>query len=179
MRREDEDVSQAILEILENEGINFRFNAKCISGTKQDGEIVVDVDCDKGDRQVRGSHLLMAAGRRPNTDDLGLDKAGIQTDPRGYIVVDDKLQTSVLGIWAIGDCNGEGAFTHTSYNDYEIVTANLLDNDPRKLSDRLVCYGLFIDPPLGRVGMTEDAVRKTGRKALIGFRPMTRIARAK
>ncbi len=177
--REDDDVSQAILEIFKNEGINFRLNAKCISGTKQDGEIVVDVDCDTGDRQVRGSHLLMAVGRRPNTDDLGLDKAGVQTDPRGFIVVDDQLQTNVPGIWAIGDCHGKGAFTHTSYNDYEIVAANLLDNDSRKLSDRLVCYGLFIDPPLGRVGMTEDAVRKSGRKVLIGTRPMTRIARAK
>ena len=179
LRKEDEDVSQAILEILKNEGINFRLNAKCIGGTKQDGDIVVDVDCETGDRQVRGSHLLMAAGRRPNTDDLGLENAGIQTNPRGFIVVNDQLRTNIPGIWAIGDCNGKGAFTHTSYNDYEIVAANLLDNDPRKLSDRLVCYGLFIDPPLGRVGMTEDEARKSGRKVLVGTRPMTSIARAK
>jgi len=179
LQREDDDVSQAILEIFESEGINIRFNAKCISAAKQNGEIVVDVDCDMGDRQVMGSHLLMAAGRRPNTDDLGLDKAGIQTDPRGYIVVDDQLKTNVPGIWAIGDCNRKGAFTHTSYNDYEIVAANLLDNDPRKVSDRITCYGLFIDPALGRVGMTENEVRKSGVKALIGTRAMKRIARAK
>jgi len=179
LRREDDDVSQAILEIFENEGINIRFNATCISAAKKDGGIVVDVDCDTGDRQVMGSHLLMAAGRRPNTDDLGLDKAGIQTDPRGYIVVDDQLKTNVPGIWAIGDCNRKGAFTHTSYNDYEIVAANLLDNDPRKVSDRITCYGLFIDPALGRVGMTENEVRKSGVKALIGTRAMKRIARAK
>jgi len=179
LSREDEDVSVAIREILENEGINIRCNSQCISGRKQNGKIEVDVDCDSGDRRVTGSHLLLAVGRVPNTDDLGLDKTKIKTDDRGFITVDDQLKTNVPGIWAIGDCNGKGAFTHTSYNDFEIVAANLLDNDPRKISDRLMCYGLFIDPPLGRVGMTEDQVRKSGRDALIGFRPMTRISRAK
>ena len=124
------------------------------------------------------SHLLLAVGRTPNTNDLGLDKAGIEVNQRGFIVTDDQLRTSVPGVWALGDCNGKGAFTHTSYNDYEIVAANLLDNDPRRVSDRILTYGLYIDPPLGRAGMTEAEVRKSGRKALIGKRPMTRVARA-
>ena len=177
--REDEDVSAAVLDIFEKEGINIRLNATCISGSKQNGEIVVDVDCETGDRQVRGSHLLMAVGRQPNTDDLGLEAAGIETDGRGYVIVDDKLETNVSGIYALGDCNRKGAFTHTSYNDFEIVAANLLDNDTRRVSDRLTCYGLFIDPPLGRVGMSESDARKSGKNVLIGFRPMSRIARAK
>jgi pyruvate/2-oxoglutarate dehydrogenase complex dihydrolipoamide dehydrogenase (E3) component len=120
----------------------------------------------------------MAVGRRPNTDDLGLDNAGVEMDERGYIVVDDQLRTNVEHIWAMGDCNGRGAFTHTSYNDYEIVAANLLDNDPRRVSDRVPTYALYIDPPLGRAGMTVDQVRKSGRKALVGKRPMTRVGRA-
>ena len=128
--------------------------------------------------EIRGSHLLFAVGRRPNTDDLGLDKAGVETDSRGYIRVDDQLRTNVPGIWALGDCNGKGAFTHTSYNDFEIVAANLLDNDPRRVSDRIPTYALFIDPPLGRAGMTEAEVLKSGRKALIGKRPMTKVGRA-
>jgi len=177
--REDEDVSAAVLDIFEKEGINIRLNATCISGSKQNGEIVVDVDCETGDRQVRGSHVLMAVGRQPNTDDLGLEAAGIETDGRGYVIVDDKLETNVSGIYALGDCNRKGAFTHTSYNDFEIVAANLLDNDTRRVSDRLTCYGLFIDPPLGRVGMSESDARKSGKNVLIGFRPMSRIARAK
>ncbi len=122
--------------------------------------------------------MLLAVGRRPNTDDLGLEKAGVATDARGYIVVDDQLRTSVPGIWALGDCNGKGAFTHTSYNDAEIVAANLLDNDPRRVSDRIPAYALYIDPPLGRAGLTEAEVRKSGRQALIGKRPMTKVARA-
>ena len=129
-------------------------------------------------REVVGSHLLMAIGRVPNTEDLGLDKAGVEIDAHGYIQVDDQLRTTVPGIWAMGDCNGKGAFTHTSYNDFEIVAANLLDNDPRRVSDRITAYNLYIDPPLGRVGMTEAEVRKSGRKALIGARPMTRVGRA-
>lgn len=177
--KEDEDVSDEIKRILEDEGINFRFNAECLSGNQEGNEIKINVDCDQGDKQITGSHLLLAVGRMPNTDDLGLDKAGIATDQRGYIQVDDALQTNVPGIWALGDCNGKGAFTHTAYNDFEIVAANLFDNDPRKVSDRILCYGLFIDPALGRIGMTENEVRKSGRKALIGTRPMNRIARAK
>jgi pyruvate/2-oxoglutarate dehydrogenase complex dihydrolipoamide dehydrogenase (E3) component len=135
------------------------------------------VDCE-GTTELRGSHLLVATGRRPNTDDLGLDRAGVKQDEHGYIVVDDELRSSVPSIWALGDCNGKGAFTHTSYNDFEIVAANLLDNDPRRVSDRITTYGLFIDPPLGRAGMTEAQVRASGRKALIGTRPMTKVGRA-
>ena len=127
---------------------------------------------------MTGSHLLLAVGRTPNTDDLGLDKAGIEVDERGYIAVDDQLHTSVPGVWALGDCNGQGAFTHTSYNDYEIVAANLLDDDPRRVSDRILAYGLYIDPPLGRVGMTEAEVRQSGQPALMATRPMTRVGRA-
>ncbi len=178
INREDPDVSDAIKEILENEGINIRLNAECISGEKRGNRVVVKLDCDSGGREVTGSHVLLAVGRRPNTDDLGLDKAGIEVDKQGYITVDDQLRTNVPGVWALGDCNGKGAFTHTSYNDYEIVAANLLDNDPRRVSDRILTYALFIDPPLGRAGMTEAQVRNSGRKALIGKRPMTRVARA-
>jgi len=178
IQRDDEDVSETVKEILENEGINIRLNAKCISMEKRGDKVAVQVDCDSGDREVIGSHLLLAVGRKPNTDDLGLDKAGIRVDQRGYIQVDDQLQTNVPGVWALGDCNGQGAFTHTSYNDFEVVAANLLDDDPRRVSDRILAYGLYIDPPLGRAGMTEAQVRESGRKALIGKRPMTRVGRA-
>ena len=176
--REDEDVSTAVQGILEREGIAIRLNAECITARAQDGRVVVGLDCAEASRQVEGSHLLLAVGRVPNTDDLGLDKAGVETDNAGYIKVDDQLRTSVPGIWALGDCNRKGAFTHTSYNDYEIVAANLLDNDPRKVSDRIMTYALFIDPPLGRAGMTEAEVRAAGRKALIATRPMSSVGRA-
>jgi len=176
--REDEAVSDAIRQILADEGIDIRLDAKCISAHKSADGVEVGLDCADPRRQLRGSHLLLAVGRTPNTHDLGLDKAGVKIDSAGYITVDDQLRTSVPGIWALGDCNRKGAFTHTSYNDYEIVAANLLDNDPRKVSDRIMTYGLFIDPPLGRVGMTEAEVRKSGRKALIATRPMTRVSRA-
>ena len=139
---------------------------------------LVNVDCDKGAPEVDGSHMLLAVGRRPNTDDLGLDAAGVEVDARGHILVDDTLQTNVPGIWALGECNGRGAFTHTAYNDYEIVAANLLHDDPRRVTDRIECYGLYIDPPLGRVGMTERQVRESGRPALVTTRPMTRVSRA-
>jgi pyruvate/2-oxoglutarate dehydrogenase complex dihydrolipoamide dehydrogenase (E3) component len=179
IRREDPDVSAAIQEILEGEKINVRLNAKCIRVSRRSNrEIVTQVDCESGDPDVAGTHLLLAVGRRPNTDDLGLEKAGVTVDARGYIVVDDQLRTSVPGIWALGDCNGRGAFTHTSFNDAEIVAANLLDNEPRRVSDRITAYGLYIDPPLGRAGLTEAEVRKTGRRALVGKRPMTRVGRA-
>ncbi|HEX4586445.1 MAG TPA: FAD-containing oxidoreductase [Mycobacterium sp.] len=174
--REDEDVSATIKEILEAEGIEVVVNATAIRFAKHDnGFQVVPAD---GVEPITGTHLLMAVGRRPNTDDLGLEKAGVETDGRGYIVVDDQLRTNVEHIWAMGDCNGRGAFTHTSYNDFEIVAANLLDNDPRRVSDRVTTYALYIDPPLGRAGMTVDEVRKSGRKALVGKRPMTRVGRA-
>jgi pyruvate/2-oxoglutarate dehydrogenase complex dihydrolipoamide dehydrogenase (E3) component len=146
---------------------------------KRENGIGVGVDCDSGAPEVVGSHLLMAVGRKPNTDDLGLDAAGIETDQRGFIVVDDQLRTNVPGVWAIGDVNGRGAFTHTSYNDYEIVAANLFDNDPRRVSDRITCYGLFVDPPLGRVGMTEAQARQSGREVLVGKMMMTRVGRAR
>jgi pyruvate/2-oxoglutarate dehydrogenase complex dihydrolipoamide dehydrogenase (E3) component len=174
--REDEDVSATIKEILEAEGIDVVVDASAIRFTKRDnGFEVIPRD---GAEPIAGTHLLVAVGRQPNTDDLGLDNAGVQTDARGYIVVDDELRTNVEHIWAMGDCNGKGAFTHTSYNDFEIVAANLLDSDPRRVSDRVTTYALYIDPPLGRAGMTEDQVRKSGRKALVGKRPMTRVGRA-
>jgi pyruvate/2-oxoglutarate dehydrogenase complex dihydrolipoamide dehydrogenase (E3) component len=179
IKREDEDVSAAIQEIVEGEGIHVRLNAECIGFAMRGGEIVARVNCASGEPEVTGgSHLLLAVGRRSNTDDLGLDKAGVDLDARGNIVVDDQLRTNVPGVWALGDCNGRGAFTHTSFNDAEIVTANLLDNDARRVSDRIQTYGLFIDPPLGRAGLTEAEVRKSGRPALIGTRPMTKVNRA-
>jgi len=178
MRYEDEDVSSAIKDILEKEEIDVRVGAECIEFEPRGEDVAVGVTCTEGDPEVVGSHVLLAMGRRPNTDDLGLEKAGIKTDEHGYIVVDDQLRTNVPGIWAMGDCNGRGAFTHTAYNDFEIVAANLLDNDPRRVSDRLPVYGLFTDPPLGRVGMTEREVRESGKAALIGTRPMTKVNRA-
>jgi pyruvate/2-oxoglutarate dehydrogenase complex dihydrolipoamide dehydrogenase (E3) component len=174
--REDEDVSAAIKEILEAEGIDVVVGATAIQFTKRDSGF--QVVPREGAEPITGTHLLVAVGRQPNTDDLGLDTAGVKTDKRGYIVVDDQLRTNVEHIWAMGDCNGRGAFTHTSYNDFEIVAANLLDNEPRKVSDRILTYALYIDPPLGRAGQTVDEVRKSGRKALVGFRPMTRVGRA-
>jgi pyruvate/2-oxoglutarate dehydrogenase complex dihydrolipoamide dehydrogenase (E3) component len=178
IQREDEDVSIAILDILEKEGVQIRLNAKCISVGKQENEIRVKVDCLDGSPELNGSHLLVATGRRPNTDDLGLEHAGVLLDGRGYIVVDDQLRTNVPGIWAMGDCNGRGAFTHTSFNDFEIVAANLLDVERRSVDDRIQAYALYIDPPLGRAGLTEAEVRKTCRPALIGNRYMTQVARA-
>lgn len=177
--REDEDVSDTVREILENEGVEIRTNASCISIEKQNGKIVLNADCEEGAEKIVGSHILLAVGRKPNTDDLGLDKAGVETDERGYVTVDDFLRTNVPGIWAIGDVNGRGAFTHTSYNDYEILAANMFDNDPRKVSDRITNYGLFIDPPLGRVGMTEAQARESGKNVLIGKMMMARIGRAR
>ncbi|CAH2396642.1 FAD-containing oxidoreductase [Mesorhizobium ventifaucium] len=174
--REDEDVSAAILSILENEDITVHLGAGDISFARQGSDFAVTFTAGKA--PAVGSHVLLAVGRTPNTDDLGLDKAGVEVDKRGFIIVDDQLRTSVPGIWAMGDCNGKGAFTHTSYNDYEIVAANLLDNDPRRVSDRIEAYALYTDPPLGRCGMTETAVRKSGRRALVGQRPMTRVGRA-
>jgi pyruvate/2-oxoglutarate dehydrogenase complex dihydrolipoamide dehydrogenase (E3) component len=178
VHREDEDISAAIKEILEGEGMAIRLNAKCISFSRRGAAAVAHLDCADDAQEVAGTHVLMAVGRRPNTDDLGLEKAGVTRDSRGYIEVDDRLRTSVPGIWALGDCNGKGAFTHTSYNDGEIASANLLDNDARRVSDRITAYALYIDPPLGRAGMTETEVRQNGRPALIGKRPMTKVGRA-
>jgi pyruvate/2-oxoglutarate dehydrogenase complex dihydrolipoamide dehydrogenase (E3) component len=176
--REDADVSEAIRDILQAEGIAVRTNAKCLRLDRHPDGVAVSMDCTEGPPTVSGSHVLLAVGRRPNTDDLGLDRAGVATDARGYVTVDDTLATNVPGIWALGDCNGRGAFTHTAWNDYEIVAANLLDGGERRLSQRVPAYALFIDPPLGRVGLTETQARATGRPLLVGTRPMTRVGRA-
>lgn len=177
--RDDGDVSAEVKSILENEGVEIRLAAECVSLSKRGDRVAMTVSCEPGPEEVVGSHVLLAVGRAPNTDDLGLDKAGVETDPRGYIIADDQLRTNVPGIWAIGDVNGRGAFTHTSYNDFEILVANMFENDPRRVSDRITTYGLFIDPPLGRVGMTEREVRESGRDALIGKMMMSRIGRAR
>ncbi len=179
--REDPEVSREIQAILEREGVRFHFsvrNAKVAAGKNGHG-VLVTLDPAGSAREIEGSHLLAAVGRRPNTDDLGLDKAGIATDARGYITVDDELRTSVEGVWALGDVNGHGAFTHTSYNDFQIAAANLLDGGKRRISDRIACYALFIDPPLGRIGMSEAEVRARGKPALVGRMPMTRVGRAR
>jgi len=176
--REDEEISDAIREIVEAEGIHVRLNAKCISMFKRGEKIGIGLDCKEESKEALGSHLLLAVGRVPNTEDLGLDKAGVTMNQRGDIEVDDELRTSVPGIWALGDCNGHGGFTHTSYNDYEIVADNLLTDNRRRLSDRIPTYALFIDPPLGRCGMTETEVRKSRIPALVTQYPMSKVSRA-
>jgi pyruvate/2-oxoglutarate dehydrogenase complex dihydrolipoamide dehydrogenase (E3) component len=176
--REDEDVSGAVAEFLAREGLDIRLSATCLSVSRRSDDIVMQVDCGEGAPEIRGSHLLIATGRRPNTDDLGLERAGVKRDSRGFIEVDDELRTNVPGIWALGDCNGRGAFTHTSWNDFEIVAANLLDGHRRRVSDRIPAYALFTDPPLGRAGMTEAEVRKSGRRALVGKIAMEDVSRA-
>ncbi|MCH7694566.1 MAG: FAD-containing oxidoreductase [Proteobacteria bacterium] len=178
LMREDEDVCAAVAGILDNEGITVLTDATDFRVAGTDGDITVHARCDGVTKEIAASHLLVATGRMPNTGDLGLESAGIKVDGRGFVKVDDRLRTNVPHVWAIGDCNGQGAFTHTSYNDYEIVAANLLDDDHRRVSDRIPAYALYIDPPLGRVGMTERQVRESGRPALIGKRPMTRVGRA-
>ena len=177
--REDEAVSAAIQTILECEGIDIRLNAKCLNVAKHGKGITVNLSCTEVSEKVTGSHLLLAVGRTPNTADLGLDQAGIKTDERGYIVVDDQLRTNVAEVWALGDVNGRGAFTHTSYNDYEIVAANLLDHDQRRVTDRIPAYALYTDPPLARIGMTEREVIASGRPALVGRMLMSRVGRAR
>jgi pyruvate/2-oxoglutarate dehydrogenase complex dihydrolipoamide dehydrogenase (E3) component len=174
-------VSLALQAILEREGIEVRLSAECIRVAKgsSGGGVIMQVHCEQEPREVAGSHLLVAVGRVPNTDDLGLDRAGVATNSRGFIEVDDQLATNVAGIWALGDVNGRGAFTHTSYNDYEIVAANLLDHDARRVSDRFPVYALFTDPPLARAGMTEYEARASGRPVLVGRRAMTRVGRAR
>lgn len=177
--RESAETSDTLQSILEDEDINFRLNAECI-GAKQSGkEITVNVDCEKGPPQITGTHLLVATGRQPNSDNIGLEHTDIETDDRGYIQTNDTLQTTTDGIWALGDVNGKGAFTHTAYNDFEIVAANLFDNDSRKVSDRILNYSLFTDPSLSHIGMYEDEARKSDKNILIGYREMSRIARAK
>jgi pyruvate/2-oxoglutarate dehydrogenase complex dihydrolipoamide dehydrogenase (E3) component len=176
--REDEDVSAAVKDILEREGIVVRLDAECVRFEPQRDGIKVGLRCADEPRDAVASHVLLAVGRRPNTDDLGLDRAGIARDARDFITVDERLSTNVEGVWALGECNGRGAFTHTAYNDFEIVAANLLDGEDRKVSDRVVGYALYIDPPLGRAGMGEAEARKAGLSVLIGTRPMTRVGRA-
>ncbi len=175
---EDEDVSAAVKEILEKEGITVRTDSECIHFKPHAQGVLVGTSCTIGEPDVLGSHVLLAVGRRPNTDDLGLEAAGVKVDDRGYVTVNDQLETSVPGIWAMGDCNGRGAFTHTSYNDFEIVAANLLDGEPRRVSDRIQAHAMYIDPPLAQVGMTESEVRASGKPALLGSRPMSKVGRA-
>ena len=176
--REDEDVSHAVRDILAAEGIGIRLNAKCISLVKRDAGVAVGLTCEDGPQEVAGTHVLLAVGRTPNTNDLGLGLAGVATDDHGYVVVDDQLQTNVPGIWALGDCNGRGAFTHTAYNDYEIVADNLFNGDHRRVSDRIQAYALYLDPPLGRCGLTDAEIRKSGRRALAAKYPMSKVSRA-
>jgi pyruvate/2-oxoglutarate dehydrogenase complex dihydrolipoamide dehydrogenase (E3) component len=177
--REDEDVSDTVREMLEGEGVNIRLNAECLGFERGPSGIRMNVHCDIDSTPIDGSHLLLAVGRTPNTDDLGLEKAGVAINERGFIQVDEQLQTNVPRVWAIGEVNGRGAFTHTSYNDFEIVAANLFDADTRRVSDRIMCYGLFVDPPLGRVGMTEREAKASGRNVMVGKRMMTQVGRAK
>jgi pyruvate/2-oxoglutarate dehydrogenase complex dihydrolipoamide dehydrogenase (E3) component len=177
--REDEAISSAVQEILEAEGIAVRLGAECIRLARSAAGVSVGVHCDRDPRSVEGSHVLLAVGRRPNTGDLGLEHAGIETDERGYIVVDEQLRTSAAGVWALGDVNGRGAFTHTAYNDYEIVADNLLAGASRRVTDRIPAYALFIDPPLGRVGMSEREARAAGHAVRTATLPMNRVGRAR
>jgi pyruvate/2-oxoglutarate dehydrogenase complex dihydrolipoamide dehydrogenase (E3) component len=178
LSKEDDDVSEGVLQVLAREGVEFRFNAECIRLEMGGGESVVHMSCTVEDPQVAGTHVLLAVGRVPNSNELGIAEAGLKMDDRGYIQIDDTLKTNVDGIWALGDCNGRGGFTHTSYNDFEIAAANLLDGDPRKVSDRIPVSGLFIDPPLARIGANEKELLRNGRRFLVGFRPMTKVNRA-
>jgi len=177
--REDEDVSSGLQEVLEGEGIAFRLDATCIELRRTSSGAGVGVDCQSGAPEIDGTHVLLAVGRRPNTDDLGLDAAGIETDGKGYITVDDQCATNVPGVWALGECNGHGAFTHTAYNDFEIVASSIFDEEPRRLSDRFPCYALYTDPPVARAGMTTREARESGRRVLVGHRPMTKVSRAR
>jgi pyruvate/2-oxoglutarate dehydrogenase complex dihydrolipoamide dehydrogenase (E3) component len=178
VRREDVDISSSIQDVLTAEGINLRLNATCIRLSGRAGGVTAHVDCEEGGPSIDGTHLLLAVGRRPNTDDLGLEAAGVSRDENGYIIVNDRLETNVPGIWALGECNGKGAFTHTAYNDFEIVASNLLDGGSRRVSDRIQAYALYIDPPLGRAGATEAEAQGRGHTILVGRRPMTRVGRA-
>lgn len=179
MDKEDEDISEAITEVIKDSGIEVLLNSNCIKATEENGEIEVTYDCEDGNKKIRTSHLLLAVGRIPNTDDLGLEQAGVKIDDRGFIEVNDQLQTSVPHIWALGDCNGEGAFTHTSYNDFQIVNSHLFEEKKRNLSDRFPCYAAFIDPPLARVGMNGKEIKEKGLRAKVAEMPMNKVARAK
>jgi pyruvate/2-oxoglutarate dehydrogenase complex dihydrolipoamide dehydrogenase (E3) component len=176
--REDADICAAVREFLETEGIEVRTGARCISAERHGSGVAIDVDCGDGPPRISGTHLLLGVGRVPNTDNLGLDEAGVSVDEHGYIAVDGGLQTSNPRVWALGDCNGKSAFTHAAYNDYEVVADNLLNGASRKWSDRVPVYALYTDPPLGRVGMNEGGIREAGLEALVGKRPMTEVSRA-
>ena len=179
LKKEDPEVGKAILEVFHQENIQVRLNAECMSGSFRNGEVVVDINCTEGEPEVRGSHLLIATGRVPSTRELGLEKAGVEIDDRGFIKVNEHLQTTIPNIWAMGDCNGEGAFTHTAYNDYQIVSSQLFGDSGRKLSDRFPCYAAFIDPPFARVGLNETEIKEKHLPALVAQMPMSKIARAK
>ncbi len=166
--REDDDVSATVRSVLEAEGVEFRLSATCIGLRSTPTGVSASVDCTDGAPSLDGSHVLVAVGRRPNTDDLGLEAAGIAVDAKGFITVDDECRTNVPGVWALGECNGHGAFTHTAYNDYEVVAANVLDGKPRRISQRIPCYALYVDPAVGRVGMTTEEARASGRRVLVG-----------
>ncbi|MEO2052052.1 MAG: mercuric reductase [Allomuricauda sp.] len=179
--REDDETSWTIQQILEEEGVDFRLGAKCLSAKKnQNGDIVAQINCSKDDvEEIKGSHLLLAVGRRPNTGNLQLEKTGVNTNDKGFIEVNEYLETNIKGIFALGDCNGKGAFTHTAYNDYEIIAENKFEGKNRKVTDRIPTYGLFVDPPLGRTGITKKEAMQKGLDVLIGHRPFSKIARAK
>jgi pyruvate/2-oxoglutarate dehydrogenase complex dihydrolipoamide dehydrogenase (E3) component len=179
LKNEDDDIAEGIIEVLKAEGIDIRLNSECISAKMSGKEIEVNIKCTEGSPNLKGTHILLAAGRLPNTDNLNLDKAGVKVNERGYIKVNDELQTNISHIWALGDCNGEGAFTHTAYNDFQIVNSHLFGNKKRNLSDRFLCYAAFIDPPIARVGMNAKEIKKEGIKAKVAERPMSKIARAK
>ncbi|HZJ36910.1 MAG TPA: FAD-containing oxidoreductase [Gillisia sp.] len=179
LKNEDREFGKEIAEIFKKEDIDIRLNSECISGKNLGNQVEVKVNYKDGDPTIKGSHLLLAAGRLPNTDDLGLENTGVALDKRGYIIVNDQLQTNVKHIWALGDCNGQGAFTHTAYNDFQIVNSHLFEDKKRNLSDRFLCYAAFIDPPLARVGMNVKDIKKAGIKAKVGMCPMSKIARAK
>jgi pyruvate/2-oxoglutarate dehydrogenase complex dihydrolipoamide dehydrogenase (E3) component len=177
--REDDDVAAEIRAVLEREGVAIRTGAECMELSRRGARVAVGLSCEDGAPVAEGSHVLLAVGRQPNTHDLDLEKSRIEVDERGYIKVDDECRTNVEGVWALGDVNGRGAFTHTSYNDYEIVAANLFDGERRRISDRIPAYALFIDPPLGRAGMNESEARKSGKRVLAAKMPMDRVGRAR
>ncbi|WP_029033147.1 FAD-containing oxidoreductase [Salinimicrobium terrae] len=179
MKKEDDDIAEAITGIIKDSGIKVLLNSNCIKGTQREGEIVLTYDCEEGAKEIKTPHLLLAAGRVPNTDDLGLENTGVKMDEKGFIKVNDQLQTTVSHIWALGDCNGEGGFTHTAYNDYQIVNSHLSEEKKRKLSDRFLCYAAYIDPPLARVGLNEKQIKEKGIKAKVAEMQMKNVARAK
>ncbi|MFO7933342.1 MAG: mercuric reductase [Bacteroidales bacterium] len=177
--REDEDVSDHIREILQEEKIGIRLNADCTGGKQnKDGSVTLKVDCEEGEPEITGSHILLAVGRRPNTDLLNPGATGISINEREYIPVNEFLETNVKGIYALGDCNGRGAFTHTSYNDYKIVAGNKFEGKNLKVSDRIMTYCLYIDPPLGRAGMSRQAALESVDKVLEAKMPMSAVSRA-